>query len=461
MSEKIWALIITPEYRKASEKLPPRFRSQVARKVQDLALDPTPAGSKCVVRSLNGVYRLRAGDFRVFYSFTESVVQLLYLSRRDDHTYDDLDHLEIEALRQYSLELPHQAQPREAEWEEMARKRREPKPALPEPLPRRIDDVLLEELEVPRELWAELSDMVTVDALLNSERIPADIRMAIVESMLPTSAGGEELEPIAVTATDDLLPAVLIDFSGPIQANVGSDSTVPSAMTAPAKLRPRVAVAEVPPRPYLGNSTRAIGKDAKYVVKLDGTVQLSYTDADGIRSLLTVDGHDELVKMVNDAKNAAGATQGGGSFLINEYREVIVPTLDGQILLAGQYTRDLEFRAEDGSIVSPIAPVGIRPGMRWPGPHVGIKYTLAAGASDIRYERRAPDGTAARVCLSDYHDPSEIADLLSLLRAVRPQGGSIFVNEAREIFVPPQREDEFDRVYVGALGSHPWFPRES
>ena len=64
------------------------------------------------------------------------------------------------------------------------------------------------------------------------------------------------------------------------------------------------------------------------------------------RALLTVDGHDELVAIVNEAKRHGGSTQGGGGFLIYEYRHVLVPTPSGGVLYAGDYTRDREFQFE-------------------------------------------------------------------------------------------------------------------
>src|SRR5262249_40660399 len=161
-----------------------------------------------------------------------------------------------------------------------------------------------------------------------------------------------------------------------------------------------------------GNTARAIGKDARYTVKLNGSIELLFDLGDNEHALLTTDAHPELVELVNAAKRFTGSSQGGGGFVINEYRHVLVPASSGdQVLFAGVYTRDLEFEF-DGMIVSPVAPPGITAGDAWPGPHVGIKYTLAAGASDVRYEQQTARGTIRQVLLSKQHASGELEPLL-------------------------------------------------
>ena len=105
--------------------------------------------------------------------------------------------------------------------------------------------------------------------------------------------------------------------------------------------------------------------------------------------------------MVNEVKNAlSGRT--GGAFYINEFKAVLVPDGEGgRCYYAGDYDEVLEFK-EDDLFVSPVAAPGLRPGDPWPGPRVGIKYVLCAGAGDIRYEM--VDGRRREtVYLSDEH----------------------------------------------------------
>ena len=133
-----------------------------------------------------------------------------------------------------------------------------------------------------------------------------------------------------------------------------------------------------------------------------------------------------------------------------------MPTQLGSVLFAGIYTRDLEFTFGD-SLVSPVARSRIRPGDVWPGPHVGMKYVLTAGASDIRYET-TENGVRRRIQLSQFHAQDELSQLLAMFRAVKPSGGAIYINEARECFAPVEGEQGYERLYIGHLGSRPWFP---
>lgn len=213
-------------------------------------------------------------------------------------------------------------------------------------------------------------------------------------------------------------------------------------------------------KPYTGNTAKGIAKDARYTVKLDGSVQLLFEVGDKEHALLTTDAHPELVAMVNEAKRQGGSQQGGGGFVINEFRHVLVPTLDGRVLFAGLYTHDLDFTFE-GSLISPVAPPSVRSGDIWPGPHVGIRYTLAAGARDVRYELTTSRGTIKTVALTDFHGQDALAGLLGCLRAVKPQGGAIYINEAREFFAPVDDGGGYRQRYIGHLGGRPWFPEPS
>jgi hypothetical protein len=83
---------------------------------------------------------------------------------------------------------------------------------------------------------------------------------------------------------------------------------------------------------------------------------------------------------------------------------------------------------------------------------------LAAGASDIRYESETERGTFERVTLSKFHTLQQLADLLKMCRDVKPNGGAVYINEARELFAPVERGEKYERLYIGHLGTRPWFP---
>jgi mRNA interferase RelE/StbE len=66
--------------------VPAKFRGQIKRKIEALASDPRPAGSKKLEISKNQaepVFRIRSGDYRILYLVRENPSQIVVL---------DIDH---------------------------------------------------------------------------------------------------------------------------------------------------------------------------------------------------------------------------------------------------------------------------------------------------------------------------------------------------------------------------------
>ncbi len=461
-----WALAKHPEYQKEFERLQRKYQSQIARKTQDLMDDPTPGGSRTLLTQYDGLCRLRAGEFRIIYAYNDTVVLLLNLRRRNESTYDDLDQTEVQQFE--AFRSPGPAGPVNhsiPEWEELAKKWAAPVPKAPEPLPRPITSKLLDELQIPGVYHTALLGMRTVDDLLACDLIPADVCENVLEWLSPKELELIDGDPLPVVVLEDLVDDAAANVSGPIDAtddNQGVATLAPPVRKelsygVPAPLLLVSTKRNERMYPYNGNTAKGIGKDARYTVKLNNTIQLMYSVNSAERALLTTDGHTELLSLVNAAKQQGGASQFGGAFFINEYRHVLVPIQSGSVLFAGIYTRDLEF-VFDNSLISPVARSGIRPGDVWPGPHVGMKYVLTAGALDIRYDLTTENGTTRRVQLSQSYSQSELAELLAMFRAVKPAGGAIYINEARECFAPVEGQQGYERLYIGHLGSRPWFP---
>lgn len=220
---------------------------------------------------------------------------------------------------------------------------------------------------------------------------------------------------------------------------------------------------------YEGHWPSNVGKDAKYTVRLrDGQykVCLLYRVNSGDEYLLAAEAHDALVEMVNTVKRTASGSE-GGAFYINEYHHVLVPAQDGRTYFAGEYDQYLEFSFNAGRI-GPVAPESLKPGDPWPGPHVGVAYTLAAGGSDIYHEASMVDQYGQpftrKVRLSEIAGATSAQGLANRLAAVKGSaGGRIYINEASEFFSPPaNRGGEF--IYLGHLEpdarAEPdeWFP---
>lgn len=456
-----WALVRSAQYCEEFDRLPSKHRSQVARKVMDLMQNPRPGGSKTTLVGYDGLCRVRAGDYRIIYAFDDRCVHLHTLKRRTEDTYDHLDDIEIREFEGFRNGSSRKSDAQRAvDWEELAKKWAAPKPKDDVRLPGQVDERLLTDLVIPSEYWPALLAVTTADALLDCE-VPYEYRERVWDRFWPRRTTPSDVEPQPVMGVGDLVDSRAAVVCGPIAADderVGVQGPDVSAASPPSPPFVLASTKELDPmKPYSGNVAKGVARDTSYTVKLDGSVQLLYYVGDREYALLTTDDHPDLVKLVNEAKRAGGSSSGGGRFVIDEYRHVLVPTTKSGVLFAGLYTRDLEFIFE-GTTISPVASAAIKPGDVWPGPHVGVRYTLAAGATDVRYEVDTSRGTIRRVQLTDYHKPSALAGLLGMLHAVKPNGGAIYINEAREIFAPVDDGGGYARRYIGHLGDRPWFP---
>lgn len=202
--------------------------------------------------------------------------------------------------------------------------------------------------------------------------------------------------------------------------------------------------------PYPWIEPSVVNREAKYRVTVDGAIRLVYVLGQRERALLTTDAHPELVSMVQRIKTAHGE-QPSGVFYINEWRHVLVKAGHGT-WYAGVYDPMLRFDL-DGETISARAPKSLAPGAVWPGPRVGVRYTLAASGNDIYCRRMISKRTERQEFLSDY-----VSDAESFVRALsshRPTGGRIYINEAREIFSPAS---DGNCIYLGFAPTHLWFP---
>src|SRR5205807_722984 len=94
----------------------------------------------------------------------------------------------------------------------------------------------------------------------------------------------------------------------------------------------------------------------------------------------------------------------------------------------------------------------------WPGPHVGIPYVLTAERTDIRYESEPRRNVIRRELLSATVGSAEAAALAKRLARHKGGSGRIYINEAREFFAPVEGATQWSYLYLGNLGSEPWFP---
>ena len=216
---------------------------------------------------------------------------------------------------------------------------------------------------------------------------------------------------------------------------------------------------------FEGNCPQNVAKDAKYSVRTgkDGpVVALTYRTAEDERWHTTTEEHPELVHMVNEAKVSLGRPP-NGSFYINEYKQVIVPTTASEdYLLAGKYEQPLCFEFEGTVLTGKPMDLQGKPlsrGDTWMGPHPGIPYVLAAGGGDVKYSVRLRPNVEREHKLSNMIGPDAAQAVAARIRSVKGYaGGRFYVNECHAIFAPIQATGEWRYVYVGQLDLDSWFP---
>jgi len=220
---------------------------------------------------------------------------------------------------------------------------------------------------------------------------------------------------------------------------------------------------------YDWNLPKNVSRDAKYAIRRDRgemVVALLYRTDFGEEWSLCTDEHPELVDMVNRVKMEATGSP-GGTFYINEYRQVIVPAAEvapDTYFYAGEYHEELEFLFE-GRIISSKAVDAdgrsLQPGDTWTGIHPGIPYVLKAGGKDISFKHLIRPNVSREELLSAYVGVENALQLAHRIRAVKGfEGGRFYVNEYRHIFAPLSGEYGLNYIYIGDLASSdPWYPK--
>lgn len=67
--------------------VPTKIRGQIKRRIEALAANPTPPGSKKLTGVADGenpVYRVRQGDYRILYSVRPIIIVILDIGHRKD-----------------------------------------------------------------------------------------------------------------------------------------------------------------------------------------------------------------------------------------------------------------------------------------------------------------------------------------------------------------------------------------
>ena len=168
----------------------------------------------------------------------------------------------------------------------------------------------------------------------------------------------------------------------------------------------------------------------------------------------------DLARAVNRGKRLLG-TLVGGSFVINEFGQVLVPSSagDGRVALVGEWQGSLEFTdtLHGGAFdLSPVKPPAC--GDRWELPYLGIPYHLSLRSEIYFWNQDSHAG-------SKQLPPVQDSDLIDALRALRPSGAVRFVTCCGGLVLTKtpaaSRWSPWEARYVGRLDYMRWFAKEA
>lgn len=164
-----------------------------------------------------------------------------------------------------------------------------------------------------------------------------------------------------------------------------------------------------------------------------------------------------LVKAVVSAKRLSGGS--AGSFIINEFGQVIVPSGNNRYLVG--VLRELP---QFENPLFPEEPIdlgdtsSLQSGDPWKLPYVGVQYNLHRSSKIYFYQ---VDGDGGRPVFA----PNQDTGLIKAIRAIRPKGAvRIIVNPAGLVLTKQDNglgsEESWEPVFVGSIVPSLWFHQE-
>lgn len=190
--------------------LPRSVSKQVPRKVELLEQDPISAqGDAKKLKDYENVYRVRIGNYRLFYTFGQGWIKLLSIRKRDERTYTVLDSL---------VEFDHPAVPPEqallepqairsggfpqeisvTDFPSLDESDTTLQPSVTNPvttaLPRNLTEALLQQWQIPQEFWAALTHVQYSEALLDLP-IPAKYLERVLDNLFPRPLNQIKFQP--------------------------------------------------------------------------------------------------------------------------------------------------------------------------------------------------------------------------------------------------------------------------
>jgi hypothetical protein len=168
----------------------------------------------------------------------------------------------------------------------------------------------------------------------------------------------------------------------------------------------------------------------------------------------------KLTEAVNKAKKIMSSIP-GGSFIINEFGQVIVPSScgDGTRMLVGEIDGAIVLENPwDGGYIDLSDDSRLQVGDMWKKPYIGVRYNLSKRSQIYYY-----DDKKEKV----FYPIEQDKELIRKLRKVRRYGSVRFIVNHHGIVLTKipegeylEGEDRWQPIYVGRINYNLWFKKE-
>jgi hypothetical protein len=221
-------------------------------------------------------------------------------------------------------------------------------------------------------------------------------------------------------------------------------------------------------KPWLGRYGRIPGEESVFHIKrVDGCMCITaiWKTGDYVATCKACNcqGVSSLTQAVIRAKERLGG-YGGGSFVINEFGQVIVLDSDnsGRRVLVGEIDGPffLENPLEEDAMIDLSNTDGLKCGDRWTQPYIGTPYNLSK-RSKIYFYRKTDEGGKTE------YPAAQDQQLIKSLRRIRRYGAVRFIANPYGVVLtkrPPEEDwsqhEEWQSVFVGHINHNYWFSKE-
>lgn len=206
-----------------------------------------------------------------------------------------------------------------------------------------------------------------------------------------------------------------------------------------------------------GRYRKPAGREPTFHVSARGDINLIWYD-NGLRAKCPVLVSNAVIRMA-DAVNAIKremAGQGGGSFVINEFGQVISPIMGSRDrYLVGECEGTFYFEnSMNNNEKTSLNGSGLELGDEWGKPYIGMSYNL--DQHDRICFRKEDDDSRA-----DVYPSEQDGKLIRKLRIVREDGYIRFiVNQFGVVLTKKEINGVWKGIYVGQINYDKWFSKE-